>query len=56
MGSGGGSVGIVRTTEHTKVVIGEGCAIQGEVAVRWLTAFEGRRLRRCVAVFRGSAQ
>jgi hypothetical protein len=31
MGSGGRSVGIAGTAEHTKVVIGGGCAIQGEV-------------------------
>jgi hypothetical protein len=55
MGSGGGSVGIAGTAEHAKVVVGGGCAIQGEVGVGWLTAFEGRRLRRCVAVFRASA-
>ena len=31
MGSGGGSVGIAGTSEHTKVVIGGGCAIQNKV-------------------------
>jgi hypothetical protein len=31
MESGGRSVGIAGTTEHTKVVVGGGCAIQGEV-------------------------
>jgi hypothetical protein len=31
MGSGGGSVEIAGTTEHAKVVVGGGCAIQGKV-------------------------
>jgi hypothetical protein len=31
MGSGGESVGIAGTSEHTKVVVGGGCAIQGKV-------------------------
>jgi hypothetical protein len=30
----GGSVGIAGTTEHAKMVVGEGCAIQGEVGRR----------------------
>ena len=30
MRSGGESVGIAGTTEHSKVVVGEGCAIQSE--------------------------
>jgi hypothetical protein len=55
MGSSGGSVGIVDTAEHAKVVVRGGCAVQGEVGSGWLTAFEGRRLRRCVEVCRGPA-
>jgi hypothetical protein len=31
VGSCGGSVGIVDTTEHAKVIVGGGCAIQGVV-------------------------
>jgi hypothetical protein len=31
MGSGGGSVGIAGTTEHAKVVVRGGCAVEGEV-------------------------
>jgi hypothetical protein len=31
MRSGGGSVGIAGTAEHSKVVVGGGCAIQSEV-------------------------
>jgi hypothetical protein len=54
MGSGGGSVGIAGTTGHAKVVVRGGCAVQGKVG--WLTAFEGRQLRRCVAVCRASTQ
>jgi hypothetical protein len=34
MRSSGGSVGIAGTTEHAKTVVGEGCAIQGEVGRR----------------------
>jgi hypothetical protein len=34
MRSGGGSVGIAGTSEHTKVVVGGGCAIQSEVGSR----------------------
>jgi hypothetical protein len=48
-----GSVRVAGTVEHAKVVVGGGCAVQGEVG--WLTALEGRRLRRCVAVCRASA-
>jgi hypothetical protein len=53
---GSRSVRVAGTTEHTEVVTGRGCAVQGEVGVGWLVAFEGRRLRRCVAVCRASAQ
>ena len=56
MGRRGRSVAIAGTTEHVKGVVGGGCAIQGEVGVGWLTAFDGRRLRRWVAVCRASAQ
>jgi hypothetical protein len=56
MGSGGGSVGIAGIAEHTKAVIRGGCAIQAKWGVGWLATFEGRRLRRCVAVFRDFAQ
>jgi hypothetical protein len=45
-----GSVGIAGIAEHTKVVVGGGRAVKGEVGVGWLTAFDGRRLRRWVAV------
>jgi hypothetical protein len=31
MGSGDGSVGIANTAEHTEVVVGGGCAVQGKV-------------------------
>jgi hypothetical protein len=56
VGSSGGGVGIAGTTKDTKVVIGGGCAIHDKVGSGWLTAFEWRRLRRWVAVFRASAQ
>jgi hypothetical protein len=56
VGSGGRGVGIVGTAKDTKVIIEGGYTIQGKVGVGWLTAFEGRRLRRWVAVFRASAQ
>jgi hypothetical protein len=52
MGSVGGSVGIAGTAEHMKLVVGGGYAIQGKMGSGWLTTFEGRRLRRCVAVCR----
>jgi hypothetical protein len=55
VGSGGRGVGIVGTTENTKVVIGGCCALQGKVWSGWLTTFEGRWLRRWVAVFKASA-
>jgi hypothetical protein len=31
VGSSGGGVGVAGTTENTEVVVGGGCAIQGEV-------------------------
>jgi hypothetical protein len=56
VGSGGGGVGIAGTSEHTKVVIGGVVPYKAKWGVGWLTAFEGRRLKRWVAVFRASAQ
>jgi hypothetical protein len=56
MRSDGGSVSITGTAKHAKVVVGRGYVVQGEVGVGWLTAFEGRELRRCVAVCRASPQ
>jgi hypothetical protein len=55
MGSGGESVGIAGTSEHVKVVVGGGCAIQCKMGSGWLTAFEGRQFRGCVVVCRASA-
>jgi hypothetical protein len=53
--SSNGSVGIAGTAEHAKVVVGGGCAVQGQVGMGWFTAFDGRRLR-WVAMCRASAQ
>jgi hypothetical protein len=50
------NVGIAGTAKPAEVVVGGGCAVQGEVGVGWLTAFDGRRLRRWVAVCRASTQ
>jgi hypothetical protein len=47
MGSGGGSVGLAGTTKHAKVVVGGDVPYRAKWGVVWLTAFEGRRLRRC---------
>jgi hypothetical protein len=54
MRSSSGSVGIAGTAEHAVVVVGGGCAVQGEVGVGWFSAFDGRRLRKWVAVCRAS--
>jgi hypothetical protein len=61
MRSSSGSVGVAGTSEHVKMVVGGCGAVQGElgggvVQVGWFTAFDGRRLRRWVAVCRASAQ
>jgi hypothetical protein len=55
MRSGGGSVGIESTTKHTEVVVGGVVPYGAKWGVGWLTTFDGRRLRRWVAVFRASA-
>ena len=50
------SVEIAGTTEHAKVVVKGVVSYRAKWGVVWLTAFEGRRLRRCVAVCKASAQ
>jgi hypothetical protein len=56
MRGGSRSVRVAGTAEHAKVVIGRGCGYRAKWGVGWRTAFEGRRLRRWVAVCRASAQ
>jgi hypothetical protein len=56
MGSRSGSVRVAGTSEHAEVVVGGDCAVQGEVGGGVVTAFDGRQLRRWVAVCRASAQ
>jgi hypothetical protein len=51
-----GNVGVEGTVEHAEVGVGGCCAVPDEVGVGWLTAFDGRRLRRWVAVCRASVQ
>jgi hypothetical protein len=45
-----GSVGIAGTAKYAEVGVGRGGVVQGEIGGGWLTAFEGRQLRRWVAV------
>jgi hypothetical protein len=57
VGSSGGGVGVAGTTENTEVVVGGGCAIQGEVgSVVAHRLRGGGGLRRWVVVFRAFAQ
>jgi hypothetical protein len=49
VGSGDGSVGIAGTTEHTKVFLGGGCAIQGKVG--WVAhRLRGKAIEMCSGV------
>jgi hypothetical protein len=50
MGSGGGSVGIAGTTEHTEVVVRGGCAIQGEVGSGVAHRLRGEAVEMCGGV------
>jgi hypothetical protein len=50
MGSGGGSVGIAGTTEHAKVVVEGGCAIQSEVGSGVAHCFRVEAVETCVGV------
>jgi hypothetical protein len=50
MGSGGGSVGIAGTTEHAKVVVRGGCAIQGEVGSGMAHRLRGEAVEMCSGV------
>ena len=42
MWSGSGSVRVAGTTEHAKVVIGRGCAVEGEVRGRVANRLRGK--------------
>jgi hypothetical protein len=50
MGRGGGSVGIAGTAEHAKVVVGGGCAVQGEVGSRVAHRLRGKKVEVCGGV------
>jgi hypothetical protein len=50
MGSGGGTVGIAGTTEHAKVVVGGGCAIQGKVGSGVAHRLRGEAVEVCGGV------
>jgi hypothetical protein len=50
MGSGGRSVGIASTTEHAKVVVGGGYAIQGEVGSGVAHCLRGEAVEMCGSV------
>jgi hypothetical protein len=50
MGSSSESVGIADTTEHAKVVVGGGCAIQGEVRSGVAHRLRGEAVEMCGGV------
>jgi hypothetical protein len=56
VGSSSGSVRVADTSEHAEVVVGGGCAVQGEVGGGMAHRLRWRRLRWWVVVCRASAQ